>query len=61
MRTIKWILLYVISVGVGTFVDVKILENLGLNVWLSRGIGCLITVVIGLTLYHFLLQKKITD
>ncbi len=58
MRTLKWIIMIVVSVGVGTFIDVNVLEKVDLNVWLSRGIGCLITVVIALILYHFLLKEK---
>ena len=58
MRIIKWIILYIVSVGVGTFVDVSILEKMDINVWLSRGIGCLVTVIIALIMYHFFLGKK---
>ena len=58
MRTLKWILMIVVSVGVGTFIDVNILEKVDLSIWLSRGIGCLITVVIALILYHCLLKEK---
>lgn len=58
MRIIKWIILYIVSVGVGTFVDVNILEKMDINVWLSRGIGCLVTVIIALIMYHFFLGKK---
>ena len=36
MRIIKWIILFVVSVGVGTFIDVNILERIDLNVWLLR-------------------------
>ena len=58
MRIIKWIIMFVVSVGVGTFVDVNILEKMDINVWLSRGIGCLVTVIIALIMYHFFLGKK---
>ena len=58
MRIIKWIILYIVSVGVGTFVDVNILEKMDINVWLSRGIGCLVTVIIALIMHHNFFGKK---
>ena len=58
MRIIKWVILYVVSVGVGTFVDVNILEKMDINVWLSRSIGCLVTVIIALLMYHYFFKKK---
>jgi len=58
MRIIKWIILYIVSVGVGTFVDVSILEKMDINVWLSRGIGCLVTVIIALIMHHYFFGKK---
>ena len=58
MRTLNWIIMIVVSVGVGTFIDVNVLEKVALNVWLSRGIGCLVAVATALILYHFLLKKK---
>ena len=58
MRTIKWIIMIVVSVGVGTFIDVNVLEKVALNVWLSRGIGCLVAVVVALILHRFLLKMK---
>ena len=51
----------VASVVVGTFIDVNILEKVDLNVWLSRGIGCLIAVVIALILYRFLLKERTSE
>ncbi len=61
MSTLKWIIMIVVSVGVGTFIDVNVLEKAGLNVWLSRGIGCLIAVVVALILDYFLLKEKTKD
>ncbi len=61
MSTLKWIIMIVVSVGVGTFIDVNVLETAGLNVWLSRGIGCLIAVVVALILDYFLLKEKTND
>ncbi|HCW80013.1 MAG TPA: hypothetical protein DG942_02770 [Ruminococcaceae bacterium] len=58
MKTIKWIVLYVVSVGVGSFIDSNILEKININIWLSRGIGCLATVIIALLMYHCLFTKK---
>jgi len=58
MKTIMWIITVVLSVGIGTFVSVNILEKIDMNVWLSRGIGCLVTVIIALVIYHCFLVKK---
>ena len=57
MCTLKWVIIIFVSVEVGTFIDVNVLEKLDLNVWLSRGIGCLIAVVVALLLDYFLLKK----
>ncbi len=61
MRLIKWIVMFVVSIGIGTFIDVNILEKLNINVWLSRGIGCLVTVIIALIMYHFFFGKKTSN
>ena len=58
MKTLKWIILLIVSVGVGSFIDVNILEKIDLNVWLSRGIGCLVTVIIALLMHHCFFRKK---
>lgn len=58
MNIIKWIVLYVVSVGIGTFVDVNILEKMSINIWLSRGIGCLITVIIALIMCNYFFKKR---
>ncbi len=55
---LKWAILIFVPVGIGTFVDVNVLEKLNINVWLARGIGCFITVVIGLILYHYFFGRK---
>ena len=58
MSMMKWLIMFIVSISVGTFVDESILEKMNINVWLSRGIGCLIAVIIALTMYHYLLEKK---
>lgn len=58
MKTVKWIILLLVSVGIGSFVDVNILEKIDMNVWLSRGIGCLVTVIIALLMCHCFFGKK---
>ena len=57
MKTIKWIILCVVSIGIGSFIDV-ILEKIDINVWLSRGIGCLVAVMIALLLCYCFFRKK---
>lgn len=54
---IKKIVFVVVSVGVGSFVD-NILEKTELNVWLARGTGCLVTVIIALLLYYLFIKKS---
>ena len=58
VHILKWAILIIVPVGIGTFVDVNVLEKLDINVWLARGIGCLITVIIGLILHHYFFGKK---
>ena len=52
-----WIVSIIISVGIGSFV-LSILETTMLNVWLSRIIGCAITVIIELVLNYFFISKN---
>ncbi|SUY48501.1 Uncharacterised protein [Clostridium putrefaciens] len=54
---IKKIVLLVVSVGVGSFVK-EILEKTEINVWLARGIGGLVTVIIALLLYYLWIKKS---
>ena len=58
MKTIKWIIMVVLAVGIGTFVSLNILGKIDMNVWLTRGIGCLITVISALIIYHYFLGRK---
>jgi hypothetical protein len=57
MKALYWIILIIVSVGIGTFFDVNVLEKMDINIWVSRGIGCLISAIAALILYHFLLKK----
>jgi len=54
---IKRIVLIVVSVGVGSLVS-DILEKTEINIWLGRGIGCLVSVIIALLLYYLLIKKS---
>ncbi len=58
---IKWVILIFVPVGIGTFVDVNVLEKLDINVWLARAIGCLVTVIIGLILHHYFFGRKASN
>ena len=58
MKTIKWIIRVVLAVGIGTFVSLNILEKTDMNVWLTRGIGCLVTVISVLIIYYYFSGKK---
>lgn len=61
MYLLKWILLIVVSVEIGTFIDVNILETSGLNIWLSRVIGCCATAIVAILQYHFLFKENISE
>lgn len=54
--TVKWIILIVVSVGIGTFIS-NILENIEMNIWFARAIGALVTVIVTLLLYHLLMKN----
>ena len=53
--TIITLVILFIAVGVGTYFF-EVLESIKLNVWIARGIGILVTVIIGLLIS--LLSKK---
>lgn len=50
------IILCVVSAGVGTFIC-EILEKTSINVWLGRGISCVVAVVLAIVLYKLLIKK----
>ena len=52
-----WIVSIIVSVGIGSFV-LNVLETTMLNVWLSRIIGCTVTVIIELVLHYFYICKN---
>lgn len=53
---IKRIILYLVSAWAGTFVC-DFLEKTPMNVWLARGIGCFVAVVVAMILYKILIRK----
>lgn len=54
--TVKWIILIVVSVGIGTFIS-NILENVQINIWFVRAIGALVTAIVALLLYYLLIKN----
>ena len=54
--TIKWIILIIVSVGVGTFIN-NILGNIEINIWFARAIGALVTAIVALLLHHLLIKN----
>lgn len=54
--TLIWIVSILVSVGVGTFI-LTVLETTMLNVWISRIVGCAITVIAELLFYHLWIRK----
>lgn len=55
-NTVKWIILIVVSVAIGSFID-NILENTEINVWLARAAGALVTAIGALILYSLLIKN----
>lgn len=55
-NTVKWIILIVVSVGIGSFTD-NVLENIKMNIWFARVMGALVTVIVTLLLYHLLVKN----
>lgn len=56
-QTITYLIALFVSVGIGTFIY-KVLERTEINVWLARGIGALVSVVICLVCYFIVKRKK---
>lgn len=54
---IKWIILYVLSVGAGTFVMNNILGRIDVNVWFARGGGVVATAITALVLYKLMFSR----
>lgn len=54
--TIKWIILVIVSVGVGTFI-MTILGNIEMNIWFARGVGALVTAILALFLHRLLIKN----
>ncbi|MCM3003318.1 hypothetical protein [Priestia koreensis] len=50
MSTTKWLLLIFFSAFIGTMAN-RITESI--NIWLSRGIGCLVAVIVAILLYRY--------
>jgi hypothetical protein len=54
--TIKWIILIVIAVEMGTFIS-NIFGNMEVNIWFARTIGALVTVIVTLLLHRLLIKR----
>lgn len=52
MTTIKWILLFFVSIVIGTFVN-QVLENINTNIWISRAASCLVSGIVAILLYKY--------
>lgn len=54
---LKWFVLLVLAAIVGTFFS-NIVEGFANNVWLARGIGCLVAGLTGAVFYHYVIQTS---
>ncbi|MBY7141759.1 hypothetical protein KFZ56_01350 [Virgibacillus sp. NKC19-3] len=52
MSTTRWLLLLLVAVGIGSFVNM-IMENIDINIWIARAAGCLVSAVVGLIFYKY--------
>lgn len=52
---IRTLLLFVTAVVAGTF-GMEILQNIGTNVWLARGLGAAISAAVGMLGYFMFLR-----
>ena len=57
-KTLDYLFALLVSIEVANFVLVNILEKLPINIWIARGIGTCICVIIGVVLYQLWLKKK---
>ena len=57
-KMLDYLFVLLVSIEIGNFVLVNILDNLPINIWIARGIGTCICVVIGIILYQLWLKKK---
>ena len=54
---LKWLVLLVLAAIVGTFFC-NVFEGLVDNVWLARGIECLVAGLTGAVFYHYVIQTS---
>lgn len=54
---LKKMILYVVSSGIGTFAC-KLLETTPMNVWVARGIGCAVAVLVALLMYKVWIENR---
>lgn len=55
--TLKWIISILVSVGIGTFV-MNISGNTEMNVWFTRIIGAIVTIIVELIFYYLWIKEK---
>lgn len=54
--TIVWLISFLISIGLGTH-TLHFLENVGLNIWIARFIGCAVCTGVGILFYYLWIKK----
>ena len=53
----RWMFWLITAVGSGTAV-MRFLEKIGMNVWLSRGIGAVVAGIAGVVIYNWVFQEN---
>ena len=56
--TLKTIIALLISIDIANYFLINILENLPINIWIARGIGLVICIIVGLILYAIWIKKE---
>lgn len=57
--TIVWLISLLISIGLGTHA-LHFLENIGLNIWIARFIGCGVCAGVGILFYYLWIKKVLS-
>ena len=53
----RWLIFLIAFSGTGT-AAMTLLEKVGMNIWLSRGVGALVAGITGIVIYKWLLAGK---
>lgn len=58
--TVVWLISLLISIDMGNHI-LHFSENIGLNVWIARLIGCIVCILVGILFYYLWIKKVIEE